>query len=135
MASEVSTSIIKLRKSSSSCSPSKPMIMRVKPRVSRMRRFRMVYMCKRKKNNDFKALMMSSMSDCTWYGISKIRSQHHRILPCTSLDLHFTYHLLIGKTHMKFRSTTVQNSYALLHVREVPRFLSTQGAKRLLAFN
>jgi hypothetical protein len=43
------------------------MIMRVKPyvRVSRMRRFRMVDMCKGKKNNDFKALMMSSMSDCT----------------------------------------------------------------------
>jgi hypothetical protein len=47
------------------------MIMRVKlyVRVSRMRRFGMVDMCKGKKNNDFKALMMSSMSDCTWYGI------------------------------------------------------------------
>jgi hypothetical protein len=67
MASEVSISIIKLRKSSSGCSPSKQMIMRVKPyvRVSRMRRFRMVDMCKGKENNDFKALMMSSMSDCT----------------------------------------------------------------------
>jgi hypothetical protein len=87
MASEVSTSIIKLRKSSSVCSPSKPMIMRVKPyvRVSRMRRFRMVDMCKGKKNNDFKALMMPSVSDCTWYGISKIRSQHHRILPALLL--------------------------------------------------
>jgi hypothetical protein len=51
MASEVSTSIIKLRRSSSGCSPSKTMIMRVKPyvRVSRMRRFRMVDMCKEKK--------------------------------------------------------------------------------------
>jgi hypothetical protein len=76
MASELSKSIIKLRKSSSGCSPSKPMIMRVKPyaRVSRMRIFRMVNMCKGKRNNDFKALLMSSMSDCTWYGISKIHS-------------------------------------------------------------
>jgi hypothetical protein len=51
MASEVSTSIIKLRKSCSGCSPLEPMIMRVKPyvRVSRMRRFRMVEMCKGKK--------------------------------------------------------------------------------------
>jgi hypothetical protein len=51
MASEVSTSFIKLRKSSSGCLPSKPMIMRVKPyvRLSRMRRFRMVDMCKREK--------------------------------------------------------------------------------------
>jgi hypothetical protein len=51
MASEVSSSIIKLRKSSSSCSPSKPMIMRVKPyvRVSRMGRFRMVTCAKGKR--------------------------------------------------------------------------------------
>jgi hypothetical protein len=70
------------------------MIKRVKPyvRVSRMRRYRMVDMCKGKKNNDFNALMMSLMWDCTWYGISKIHSQHHRILPRTSLDLHLTYH-------------------------------------------
>jgi hypothetical protein len=56
-----------------------------------MRRFRMVDMCKGKNNNDFKALMMSSMSDCTLYGILKVRSQHHRILPRTSLDLLLTY--------------------------------------------
>jgi hypothetical protein len=109
MASEVSTSITKLRKSSSGCSPSKPMIMRVKPcvRVQRMRRFRMVDMCKGKKSNDFNTLMMSSMLDSTWYGISKIRSQHHRILPRTSLNLHLTYHL-------RTRSVPVVDGWPLL---------------------
>jgi hypothetical protein len=43
--------------------------------------------------------------------------------------------LLIGKTRMKFRSASVRISYALLHLREIPRFLSTQGARTLLAFN
>jgi hypothetical protein len=43
---------------------SKPMIMRINPYVgiSRIRRFRMVDMCKGKR----KALMTSSRSDCTW---------------------------------------------------------------------
>jgi hypothetical protein len=43
--------------------------------------------------------------------------------------------VLIGKTRMKFRSASVQISYALFHLREIPRFLSTQGARGLLAFN
>jgi hypothetical protein len=43
--------------------------------------------------------------------------------------------VLIGKTRMKFRSASVQISYALVHLREIPRFLSTQGTRRLLAFN
>jgi hypothetical protein len=42
---------------------------------------------------------------------------------------------LIGKTRMKFRFASVRISYALLHLREIPRFLSTQGASVLLAFN
>jgi hypothetical protein len=42
---------------------------------------------------------------------------------------------LVGKTRMKFRSASVRISYALLHLREIPRFLSTQGARGLLAFN
>jgi hypothetical protein len=43
--------------------------------------------------------------------------------------------MLIGKTRMKFRSASVRISYALLHLREIPRFLSTQGARGLVAFN
>jgi hypothetical protein len=33
---------------------------------------------------------------------------------------------------MNFRSASVRISYALLHLREIPRFLSTQGARGLL---
>jgi hypothetical protein len=43
--------------------------------------------------------------------------------------------LLIGKTRVKFRSASVRISYALLHLREIPRFMSTQGARGLLVFN
>jgi hypothetical protein len=43
--------------------------------------------------------------------------------------------LLIGKIRMKFQSASVRISYALLHLLEIPRFLSTQGARGLLAFN
>jgi hypothetical protein len=47
---------------------SKPMIMRINPYVgiSRMRRYRMVYMCKGKRKYDYEAPMTSSLSDCTW---------------------------------------------------------------------
>jgi hypothetical protein len=47
---------------------SKPMIMRNNPYVgiSRMRRFRMVDMCKGKRKYDYEALMTSSLSGCTW---------------------------------------------------------------------
>jgi hypothetical protein len=47
---------------------SKPMIMRINPYVgiSRMRRFRMVDMCKGKRKYDYDAPMTSSSSDCTW---------------------------------------------------------------------
>jgi hypothetical protein len=47
---------------------SKPMIMRIKPYVgiSRMRRYRMVDMCKGKRKYYYEALMTSSLSDCTW---------------------------------------------------------------------
>jgi hypothetical protein len=43
--------------------------------------------------------------------------------------------MLIGKTRMKFRSASVRISYALVHLREIPRFLSTLRARGLLAFN
>jgi hypothetical protein len=43
--------------------------------------------------------------------------------------------LLIGETRMKFRSASVRISYALLYLWEISRFLSTQGARGLLAFN
>jgi hypothetical protein len=43
--------------------------------------------------------------------------------------------LLISKTRMKFRSASVQLSYALLHLWEIPRFLATQEARGLLGFN
>jgi hypothetical protein len=47
---------------------SKPKIMRINPYVgiSRMRRFRMVDMCKGKRKYDYEAPMTSSLSDCTW---------------------------------------------------------------------
>jgi hypothetical protein len=47
---------------------SKPMIMRIKPYVgiSRIRRYRMVDMCKGKRKYDYEAPMTSSLSDCTW---------------------------------------------------------------------
>jgi hypothetical protein len=47
---------------------SKPMIMRINPYVgiSKMRRFRMVDMCKSKRKYDYKAPMTSLLSDCTW---------------------------------------------------------------------
>jgi hypothetical protein len=47
---------------------SKPMIMRNKPYVgiSRMRRYRMVDMCKGKRRYDHEAPMTSSLLDCNW---------------------------------------------------------------------
>jgi hypothetical protein len=47
---------------------SKSMIMRINPYVgiSRMRRYRMVDMCKGKRKYDYEELMTSSLSDCTW---------------------------------------------------------------------
>jgi hypothetical protein len=47
---------------------SKPMIMRIKPYVGilRMRRYRMVDMCKGKRKYDYEAPTTSLLSDCTW---------------------------------------------------------------------
>jgi hypothetical protein len=47
---------------------SNPTTMRIKPYVgiSRMRRFKMVDMCKGQIKYDYEALMTSSLSDCTW---------------------------------------------------------------------
>jgi hypothetical protein len=47
---------------------SKPMIMRINPYVgiSRVIRYRMVDMCKGKREYDYEAPMTSSLSDCTW---------------------------------------------------------------------
>jgi hypothetical protein len=47
---------------------SKPMKMRINPYVgiSRMRRYRMVDMCKGKTKYDYEALMTSSLSNYTW---------------------------------------------------------------------
>jgi hypothetical protein len=47
---------------------SKLMIMRIKPYVgiSRIRRYRMVDMCKGKRKYDYETPMTSSLSDCTW---------------------------------------------------------------------
>jgi hypothetical protein len=47
---------------------SKPMNMRINPYVgiSRMRRFRMVDMCKGKRKYDYEAPMTSSLLDSTW---------------------------------------------------------------------
>jgi hypothetical protein len=46
----------------------KPMTMRINPYVgtSRMRRIRMVDMCKGKREYDYEAPMTSSLSDCKW---------------------------------------------------------------------
>jgi hypothetical protein len=48
---------------------SKSMIMRINPYVgiSRMRRYRMVDMCKGRRKYDYEALITSSLSDCTWF--------------------------------------------------------------------
>jgi hypothetical protein len=47
---------------------SKPMVIRINPYVGklRVRRFRMVDMCKGKRKNDYEAQMTSSLSYCTW---------------------------------------------------------------------
>jgi hypothetical protein len=47
---------------------SKTMIITINPyvRISRMRRFRMVDMCKGKRKYDYEAPTTSSLSDCTW---------------------------------------------------------------------
>jgi hypothetical protein len=47
---------------------SKPMTTKIKLYVgiSRMRRYRMVDMCKGKRKYDYDAPMTSSLSDCTW---------------------------------------------------------------------
>jgi hypothetical protein len=47
---------------------SKTMIMIINPYVgiSSMRRYRMVDMCKGKREYDYEAPMTSSLSDCTW---------------------------------------------------------------------
>jgi hypothetical protein len=40
--------------------------------------------------------------------------------------------VLIGKTRMKFRSASVRISYALLHLREIPRFLSRMSVRKVV---
>jgi hypothetical protein len=68
MASTINTSIVKLRTYSNGCLPFKANDHENKPYVgiSRMRRYRMVDMCKGKRKYDYEAPMMSSLSDCTW---------------------------------------------------------------------
>jgi hypothetical protein len=68
MASTINTNIVKLRTSSNGCLPFKANDHENKPYVgiSRMRRFRMVDMCKGKRKSDYEAPMTSSLLDCTW---------------------------------------------------------------------
>jgi hypothetical protein len=68
MASTINTSIVKLRSSSNGCLPFKANDHENKPYVgiSRMRRYRMVDMCKGKRKYDYEAPTMSLLLDCTW---------------------------------------------------------------------
>jgi hypothetical protein len=68
MASTINTSIVKLRTSSNGCLPFKANDHENKPYVgiSRIRRYRIVDMCKGKRKYDHEAPMTSSLSDCTW---------------------------------------------------------------------
>jgi hypothetical protein len=67
MVSTINTSIVELRTSSNGCLPFKTNDHENKPYVgiSKIRRYRMVDMCKGKKY-DCEAPMTSSLSDCTW---------------------------------------------------------------------
>jgi hypothetical protein len=68
MISTIYTSIFKLRTSSNGCLPFKANDHESKPYVgiSRIRRYRMVDMCKGKRKYDYEAPTTSSLSDCTW---------------------------------------------------------------------
>jgi hypothetical protein len=68
MASTIKTIIVKLRTSSNGCLRLKANDHEINPYVgiSRMRRFRMVDMCKGKRKYVYEAPMTSSLSDCTW---------------------------------------------------------------------
>jgi hypothetical protein len=68
MASTINTSTVKLRTSSNGCLPFKSNDHENKPYVgiSRIRRYRIVLMCKGKRKYDYEAPMTSSLSDCTW---------------------------------------------------------------------
>jgi hypothetical protein len=67
MASTTNTIIVKLKIPLMVVYLSKPMIMRINHvGISRMRRYRMVDMCKGKRKYDYEAPMTSSLSDCTW---------------------------------------------------------------------
>jgi hypothetical protein len=68
---------------------SKPMIMRINPYVgiSRMRRFRMVDMCKGKRKYDYEAPLTSSLSDCTWLE----KEWKFRLSTTWHLSLHFYF--------------------------------------------
>jgi hypothetical protein len=68
MASAINRSIVKLRTSSNGCLPFKANDHESKPYmgISRIRRYRMVDMCKGKRKYDYEELMTSSLSDCTW---------------------------------------------------------------------
>jgi hypothetical protein len=68
MASTINTSIVKIRTYSNGCLPFKANDHENKAYVgiSRIRRYRIVEMCKGKRKYDYEALMRSSLSDCTW---------------------------------------------------------------------
>jgi hypothetical protein len=68
MASTINTSIVKLRTSPNGCLPFKANDHENKPYVgiSRIRRYRIMDMCKGKRKYDYEAPMTSSLSDCTW---------------------------------------------------------------------
>jgi hypothetical protein len=68
MTRTINTNIVKIRTSSNGCLPFKANDHENKPYVgiSRMRRYRMVDICKGKRKFDYEAPMLSLLSDCTW---------------------------------------------------------------------
>jgi hypothetical protein len=98
------------------------MIMRINPYVgiSRMRRYRMVDMCKDKRKYDYEAPMTSSLSDCTWLEKSKsFISQQRDILPCTLL-LFFSFTWFIPRDDWMIASQSATTLYIYKMGRSCP---------------
>jgi hypothetical protein len=83
----------KLRSSSNGCLRFKANDHENKPYVgiSRIRRYRMVDMCKGKRKYDYEAPMTSSLSDCTWLERVEVSSLNN---VTSFLALYFFFHLI-----------------------------------------
>jgi hypothetical protein len=121
MASTINTSIVKLRTSFNSCLPFKAKDHENKPYVgiSRMRRFRMVYMCKGKRKYDYEAPMTSSLRIAHgWKRSESFVFQQRDILPCTFI---FFFHLIHPShiflaTPLLFSSFSITLFHSLIHI-------------------